>query len=66
MVIPFKDLQLKETVGKGMFGVVRKGYWTSSDGGRQLVAVKQVDGMNEKEVSCWFRGRIVFLSCHYI
>ena len=51
VVIPFQDLELKETIGKGTFGVVRKGYWTSSDGGRQLVAVKQVDGVDEKEVS---------------
>ena len=51
VIIAFKDLELEETVGKGTFGVVRKGYWTSSDGGRQLVAVKQVDAVDEKEVS---------------
>ena len=51
VVIPFKDLDFKETVGKGTFGVVRKGYWTSSDRGRQLVAIKQVDAVDEKEVS---------------
>ena len=51
VVIPFKDLELEKTVGKGTFGVVHKGYWTSSGRGRQLVAVKQVTAVDEKEVS---------------
>ena len=51
VVIAFKDIELKETVGKGAFGAVFKGYWTSSDGGRQLVAIKQLSKVVEKEVS---------------
>ena len=63
VVIPFSDLEFKETVGKGTFGVVRKGYWTSSDGGRQLVAIKQVDAVDEKEVSYKLlcRGSVTFV-----
>ena len=50
MVIPFRDLELKEEVGEGGFGVVRKGYWTSSDGRKKLVAIKQLKGMDKHEV----------------
>ena len=32
MMIPFKDLEFVEIVGSGACGVVRKGYWTFSDG----------------------------------